>query len=70
MSLIKILIPLFSLAIGYYFQWQARRLRSKRHDVPNSYALGRMYKQIQRYEAISKIVYISSLIITCATYLY
>jgi hypothetical protein len=68
--MIKILIPLLSLAIGFYFQWQAKRLRRKQWQAPNSYALGRMYKQISRYETIAKVIYISSLIITCATYLY
>jgi len=68
--MIKILIPLISLAIGFYFQWQAKRLRRKQWQAPNSYALGRMYKQINRYETIAKFIYISSLIITCATYLY
>jgi hypothetical protein len=68
--MIKILIPLISLAIGFYFQWQAKRLRRKQWQAPNSYALGRMYKQINRYETIAKVIYISSLIITCATYLY
>jgi len=68
--MIKILIPLISLAIGGYFQWQAKRLRKKQWQAPNSYALGRMYKQIYRYETIAKVIYILSLIITCATYLY
>jgi hypothetical protein len=68
--MIRILIPLISLAIGFYFQWQAKRLRRKQWQAPNSYALGRMYKQINRYENIAKVIYISSLIITCATYLF
>jgi hypothetical protein len=68
--MIKILIPLLCFAIGYYFQWQAKRIRIARWHAPNSYVLGRMYKQIERYEVISKIIYISSIIIACAAYLY
>ena len=69
-SLIKVLIPLFSLAIGFYFQWQANRLKRKRWHADNSYKLGKMYKQIDRYETISKIIYIAALFITCATFLF
>jgi hypothetical protein len=70
MNILQIIIPLFSLLLGAYFQWQAKRLRRKQWDAPNSYALGRMYRQIARYENISKVVYILSLIITCASFLY
>jgi pyruvate carboxylase len=69
-ALIKIIIPLFSLAIGLYFQWQANRLRKKQWKAQNSYKLGRMYKQIARYENIAKIIYIAALFITCATFLF
>ena len=70
LGIIKIMIPLFSLAIGFYFQWQAKRLRKKQWQAPNSYKLGRMYKQISRYENIAKIIYIVALFITCATFLF
>jgi membrane protein required for beta-lactamase induction len=68
--MIKILIPLLSLAIGYYFQWQANRLKHKRWQAENSYKLGRLYKQINRYESIAKMIYFIALFITCATFLF
>jgi hypothetical protein len=70
MSILQIIIPLFSLAIGYYFQWQAKRLRNNQWQVKNSYKLGRMYKQIARYENIAKIIYITALFISCASFLF
>jgi hypothetical protein len=70
MIVIRILIPLFSLAIGAYFQWQAKRLRRNQWDAPNSYALGRMYGQIRRYENIAKLVYLLSIFIICISFLF
>jgi hypothetical protein len=70
MNMIQILLPLTSLAIGAYFQWQAKRLRKNQWNVPNSYALGRSYIQIVRYENISKVVYLLSIIVICASFLF
>lgn len=69
-SIIKILIPVTALAIGYYFQWQAQRIKKNRWSAENSYKLGRMYKQIERYENVAKIIYFSAIFITCIIYLY
>lgn len=69
-NIIKLLIPISALAIGYYFQWQARRTRKNRWNAENSYKLGRMYKQIQRYENIAKVIYIIAIFITCITFLF
>ena len=66
---IRISIGLLSLATGYYFQWQAKRLKKKRWYAENSYKLGRLYRQIDRYENISKIIYFLSAVIICATFL-
>jgi hypothetical protein len=70
MIYIKILIPIISLAIGFYFQWQAERIRKKRWYAENSYKLGKMYKQIERYENIAKVVYILAIFISCAAFLF
>lgn len=70
LGLIKLLIPVLSLAIGYYFQWQANRLKRKRWQAENSYKLGRMYKQIERYENIAKLIYFLAIFITCIIYLF
>ena len=69
-GLIKLLIPMLSLAIGFYFQWQANRIKKKRWQAPNSFKLGRMYKQIHRYENIAKLIYFLAIFITCIIYLY
>ena len=67
---IKIVIALSSLAIGGYFQWQAKRLRRTLWHAPNSYALGRTYKLISKYENIAKFIYIAAVFIICVTFLY
>jgi hypothetical protein len=64
MIVIKILFPLLSFAIGIYFQWQANRIRKQRWQADNSYKLGRMYRQIERYDNIAKVVYIIGLFLT------
>lgn len=69
-GLIKLLIPMLSLAIGFYFQWQANRIKKKRWQAQNSFKLGRMYKQIHRYENIAKLIYFLAIFITCIIYLY
>lgn len=70
LGLIKLLFPLTALAIGYYFQWQAKRIRKQKWYADNSYKLGRMYRQIERYENIAKIIYLVALFITCIIFLY
>ena len=70
LSLIKLIIPLTALAIGFYFQWQANRIKRKRWQADNSYKLGRMYKQIERYESIAKLIYFAAIFITCIIYLF
>jgi len=67
--MIKALIPFIIVALAYYFQWQANRLRNSRYNVANSYALGKMYKQVNRYENLSRIIYIASILITCILFL-
>jgi len=67
--MIKALIPFMIVALAYYFQWQANRLRASRYNVANSYALGKMYKQVNRYENYSRIIYIASVLITCILFL-
>lgn len=67
---IKLVIALTTLAIGGYFQWQAKRLKRKRWYAENSYKLGRLYKQIDRYEQTAKLIYILAIFITCVTFLF
>lgn len=68
--IIKIILPLFSLAIGAYFQWQAKRLKRNQWAAPNSYALGKLYRRITRYENIAKFVYLLSIVILCFSFLF
>jgi len=70
MMLLKILLPLFSLATGLYFQWQANRLRNKRWQADNSYKLGRLYRQIERYDNIAKVIYLTAVFLTFILFLF
>jgi hypothetical protein len=70
MIMLKLLLPLFSLAIGLYFQWQAKRLNRNKWAAPNSYVLGKLYRQIARYENIAKVVYLLSILILCISFLF
>jgi hypothetical protein len=70
MIILKVLTPLLSFAIGIYFQWQANRIRNQRWQAENSYKLGRMYRQIDRYDNIAKVVYIIGLFLTVIVCLF